>query len=593
MLAKKISIRGAIIFVALAAFLAGCTPAGPRALLKGKKYLDHRDYSDAVAQLKTAVTLLATNAAAWNYYGVALQGAGQLDDAAAAYQNALKFDRDLVEAHFNLGSLCLEQNKPDAAKTELTAYTLRRANDPAGWLKLGYAQLKLGETVPAERSFSTVLALKPKDAEAYNGLGLAFVRSGAPRDAVKFFSAAVQSRADYAAAILNLATVSEQYLHDDKTALENYRAYLALKPRPANYDEVSALVASLESAEVKIAAAPAPAEKLKPAPTETKLPSKVSSSGAERVVSSERTEPEKSTARKPPEEAHPVVAEKPAPVQPAPMQTVQIQPSPQIVITPAALVAATSAPPAASRPMEAVPMPAPPPKRGFWHRLFGSSKKESAANSKYLGTDLTPLSADNETTVQPAASSAMTTGAKPEAKAAPAPVFARYHYFSPHKPKAGDQTAASGAFTKARLFEQEEKWPDALQWYQQAAAFDPAWFEAQYNTGVLAHGLRNYALALPHYELALAIQPDSVDARYNFALALWAAGYAPDAADQLKKILAAKSGEARAHLALANICAQSLHDTAQARQHYQKVLELDPSNAQSSDIRRWLVSNPK
>jgi len=132
-----------------------------------------------------------------------------------------------------------------------------------------------------------------------------------------------------------------------------------------------------------------------------------------------------------------------------------------------------------------------------------------------------------------------------------------------------------------------------LQWYQQAAAFDPAWFEAQYNTGVLAHRLRNYALALPHYELALAIQPDSVDARYNFALALWAAGYAPDAADQLKKILAAKSGEARAHLALANICAQSLHDTAQARQHYQKVLELDPSNAQSSDIRRWLVSNPK
>ena len=46
-------------------------------------------------------------------------------------------------------------------------------------------------------------------------------------------------------------------------------------------------------------------------------------------------------------------------------------------------------------------------------------------------------------------------------------------------------------------------------------------------------------LALPRYELALAIQPDSVDARYNFALALKAAGYAPDAADEFKKILAA------------------------------------------------------
>ena len=73
MLAKNILFRsGAILFLALAVMLAGCTPAGPKALLKGKKYLDHGDYADAVAQFKTATTLLATNANAWNYYGVAL-----------------------------------------------------------------------------------------------------------------------------------------------------------------------------------------------------------------------------------------------------------------------------------------------------------------------------------------------------------------------------------------------------------------------------------------------------------------------------------------------------------------------------------------
>src|ERR1017187_8742101 len=150
MLAKINSIRGTFFFLALALMLAGCTPAGPKALLKGKKYLDRGDFADAVAQFKTATTLLATNANAWNYYGVALQRAGQPDDAANAYKQALNLNRDLVEAHFNLGSLWLEQNKPDAAKTEFTAYTLRRTSDPAGWLKLGYAQLKLGETVPAE-----------------------------------------------------------------------------------------------------------------------------------------------------------------------------------------------------------------------------------------------------------------------------------------------------------------------------------------------------------------------------------------------------------------------------------------------------------
>ena len=148
-----------------------------------------------MSELKTATTLLATNANVWNYYGVALQRAGQADDAANAYKRALELDRDLVEAHFNLGSLWLEQNKPEQARTEFTAYTLRRNNDATGWLKLGMAQLRLGEIDQAERSFSAVRSLKPNEPEAYNGLGLARIQAGAPRDAVKFFAAAVRMRA--------------------------------------------------------------------------------------------------------------------------------------------------------------------------------------------------------------------------------------------------------------------------------------------------------------------------------------------------------------------------------------------------------------
>jgi tetratricopeptide (TPR) repeat protein len=183
--------------------------------------------------------------------------------------------------------------------------------------------------------------------------------------------------------------------------------------------------------------------------------------------------------------------------------------------------------------------------------------------------------------------------AKPLETVTPVPVFARYTYMGPRKLVAGDHRAASGSFTKARLFEQDENWADALAWYQEAAVLDPSWFEAQYNTGVLAHRLRNFQVALPRYEMALAVQPGSTDARYNFALALKAAGYPVDAAEQLKILLAQAPKEVRGHLALANICAQSLRDTAQAREHYQAVLELDPVNAQASDIGFWLSANPK
>ncbi len=584
MSAKIISFRSAVLFIALAGFVSGCTPAGPRALLKGKKYLDQGDSAAAVAQLKTATTLLATNAVAWNYYGVALQRAGQPDEAAIAYQTALRCNRDLVEAHYNLGSLWLEQNRPEAvnaARAEFTAYTQLRPNEAAGWLKLGSVQLKLGEIVLAEKSFTRVRDLKSNDAEAFNGIGLASIQRGRWRDAAQWFAAALQARSDFAPARLNLATVNQQYLRDNKAALENYRAYLALTPRPANWEEVNALAAGLEQAAAAAAVVPAPvvarvappvpAPEVKPAPKVTNVPP------ARPVIAAVPDSVIKSSPRGTPRP--PVVSN------PAPVQVVQVPPAPVIVTRPAPVVTPVVA--AAEPPLE-VPMPEPEKKPGFWHRLFGSDKAASAPKPDYLEKGLTPL---------PPGGEPVTHAAPRPVETAPAPVSqSRYSYLSPAKPAAGDRRAASGAFTKAQVFEQGEKWVDAEQWYQQAAEFDPSWFEAQFNTGVLAHRLRNYALALPRYELALAIQPDAPGARYNFALALQTAGYGRDAADELKKLLAAgtdKKTEVQVHLALGNLCAQSLRDIPQARTHYLKVLELDPNNPRAADIRDWLVANPK
>lgn len=583
MSAKINSVWSAVLFVALILAMAGCTPAGPRALLKGKKYLDRGDYADAVAQLKTATDLLSTNAAAWNYYGVALQRAGQPDDAVNAYHRALELDRDLLEARLNLGTLFLEQNKPDAAKTEFTACTLRRPNEALGWLKLGSAQLKLGETVPAERSFSAVLALKTSEAEAYNGLGLARIQRNKQIEAAKFFTAAVQARPDFAAAILNLATVNQQFLHDNKTALENYRAYLALTPKPAHWEEVKAIADGLETPALVAAAvvtpppAPAPVAKPNPPVVTTITEPKPQTKNSSVLVTHPAQSPHAQTAAKTviPTPSHPLPA--------APVQVVQVAPAPKIVTTPNANTSGVE------QPALEMPVPEPAAKPSLWHKLF-SSTPDNSSTPKIVPNGVTPLPGE---TVAPMMAAA------PEKKVIvpvvivpPAPDFPRYDYLSPRRPQAGDRRAAAGAFTQARVAEQNENWTTALAAYRQAAALDPAWFEAQYNAGVIAHRLRNYSSALTSYETALSLQPDSVDARYNFALALKAAGFVPDAAEQLKKILAANPGEVRAHLALANLCAQSLRDPAQARQHYLKVLELDPRNPQTTDIRFWLAANP-
>ena len=569
-----------LLFLVLATLMAGCAPAGPRALLKGKKLLDRGDYAGAVAQFQKASSILSTNAQAWNYLGVACQYAGRPTEAVTAYQRALALDRDLMEAHYNLGCLWLEQNKPDAAGNEFTAYTLRRSKAPEGWFKLGLAQLQAHDLAAAEKSFSTVLYLSPDNAEALNGLGLARLERGRPREAVQFFAAAAKAKPDFGPAVLNLATVAQQYLHDYTLALQNYRAYLALTPRPANWDAVNDIANSLEPSGTAAAAGENPAPALVP----EVRPPPAGSAGANHAPALVRTQAVARANLNPPRQI------------PAPAQIVKVQPEPTIVGTP---VAETPAEPAAAN-------------TGALSRLnplnwFRSSAPENnpqpaaaprpsppVAISHPVGvTPLPPVNSSPTSRPAAAAATVQTVPPRPVKIAQPAaPTFPHYLYLSPRQPKAGDRRTAATAFAQAREAERGSRWADALQFYRQATELDPSWFEAQYNYGVIANRLRNYNQSLAAYEMALAIQPNSVDARYNFALVLKAAGYVTDAVDELNKILEANPNELRVHLALGNIYAQQLYDQPQAREHYLKVLQLDPRNPQAPDIQFWLSSNP-
>ena len=579
MLAKKNRLPlGLWLGMLLALFAAGCTPSGPRAVRRGEKMLETGDYTGAVAQLRVATSLLPSNAAAWNYLGVACQKAQLPAEAVTAYQRALALNRDLVEVHWNLGMLYLEQGKNDLAEPEFTAYTLRRNYSPEGWLKLGTAQLRLGQPAAAERSFGAVQTLDKNNAESLNGLGLALLEQKQPREAVQYFAAANQAHPDYAPAILNLAVAAQQYLRDDRLALEYYHAYLGLTPRPDHWQEVSDIVNSLEPGVT--AAAPASVTPPVEARLNTPPPPALASVPASRPAPTPVQPVTNDTRRPTVAVVHLVPAPKPVPVirsNPAP---VAVRPPP--ASPPAATVAVSA--PAARVLSPDHPLVEPPPtnavsaaKPGLWAKLKPTHWFEpEPLDQKYEnngGTSPGAEPVDN-----------------PPAMKAP-PVFARYGYLAPARPQPGNRRGASGAFNKARMDEQGSRWMEAMQNYRTAAELDPGWFEAQYNYGILSYRLGNPRQALGAYEMALAIQPEDVDARYNFALALKAAGFVPDAVNELKKVLAADTDEIRAHLALANLYAQKLHDTVPAREHYLKVLDLDPNNPQAGQIRAWLAAN--
>src|SRR3954465_11345173 len=105
-----------VLALCLSVLFSSCTPKGPRDLLAGKKLIDKARYSEAIERLTNAVSIMPTNAQAWNYLGLACHYAGRPSDAEGAYHRALRLNQDLSEARYNLGCLWLEQNKPDMAR---------------------------------------------------------------------------------------------------------------------------------------------------------------------------------------------------------------------------------------------------------------------------------------------------------------------------------------------------------------------------------------------------------------------------------------------------------------------------------------------
>lgn len=580
-----------------AGLLTGCLPPGPKALVDGQRRLEQGDLPQAIERLETATALMHTNAHAWNYLGIAYHQAGQWTNAARAYQKALQADRNLLETRLNYGSLLLEMGRAADAKTEFTAYTLRRPSATEGFERLATAELRLRELATAEAHARKAIQLDGENAEAWNTLGLVLLQRGWPAEAAQSFSAALRLQPDYAAALMNLAVVSHRQLGDRAQAVKLYRQYVALEPRPVDADAVTALADQLErelSPARPVVAVPVKSPPVIPAtttapPVTAKVPVAVSN------------------APTAPPAARPVVSVPPPPKPEAPVM-VKLPPEPVIRSEPdrvpplpttkaAPTTASATRPPvvapATNSTASAKPAPA---------RKEGRSVLESVNPLKLFRREpkpaarVTPLP-DKEPGTVPSSVVVVT----PEAGAGPVTPtaaragsgFARYEFRGSINVASGDRAAAETFLAQGNALMVENKYGEATQAYQQAAQADPSWYQAYFNQAAAALEAGLTAEALSAGETAVALKPESADARYNFALALRRGNFVPDAAAQLEKLLVANPDDVRAHLTLGNIYAEQLRLNDQARVHYQRVLKLAPRHPQAQAIRYWLAANPK
>ena len=676
--------------------LTACGPPGPKALLEGERLIREGKPAAAIEPLKDATRHLPKNAQAWNHLGLAYHGAGFHTEAIGAYRRALTLDPNLVSVRYNLGCALLDSNQPAAAQNELMSYINLNARDPEGWLKLGAAQVRLQQYDLGDRSVRQALSLNPRLPEAHNTLGMIQLRRGHLKESLPFFQSALQIQPNYAPALLNLALLYHQYLpvrtlEARRFALQKYREYLAVTPRPANWAAVQELAAGLER---ELAPAPRPAPPA--AVAQVQISTNLFTKGSNAVTSAVRPilitppvppplKPEPSlletrvatatnVARPaPPVPPKPAVSElarftppapappptptvavpvprKPAPAfdpEPGRVRTTEFPPPVPVVPT-ARTFAPPPAPPAATAfipppgpppvvfrtttiaPLPSVPIapranptpPTPAPvtdatqyvpqaerikitqaekdKPGFWARnnpvnLFRTAPKSPPAVTplnpdapRRTATTAAPTIAAKSSSPAAVAFVAPPTPPKPVPAPAPPVVTVRYSYRSPARPAAGNRAEAETYFFRGSTAHKQGDSAQALQSYRSAVSIDPAFFEAQHNLGTLAYDSGNLAESLQAFETALAINPRAANTRYNFAIALRKGAHYQDAATELTRALADEPRDVQGHFALANLYAQQLRQPQLAREHYDRVLQLNPSHSQAASIRAWL-----
>jgi len=151
-------------------------------LLADRAYFHHQagDYTAALADYDRAIALRPDGAPFYLGRIEVLTLLGQYDAALADVETGLALDPpDRAPFLFQRGLLHLYLERPAAAVDDLRAYTALRPEDPSGWINLGQAHERGGETFSAIQAYETALAVDPSATYLYSSLARLYYEAAA------------------------------------------------------------------------------------------------------------------------------------------------------------------------------------------------------------------------------------------------------------------------------------------------------------------------------------------------------------------------------------------------------------------------------
>jgi tetratricopeptide (TPR) repeat protein len=216
--------------------LVGDATFAGAALLFGEQSLQAKEYAKAIESFKESIAVRPSSRAYRNL-GDAHLALERYDDAAGAFEQAIRLDPDNVNAHYGLGYAHNESKNYEKAISALKEAVRIKPDFAAAWFILGVNQYLAGHTSDAETSLQQAIRSTSKEElfpQLYIVLGDIYLTAGKAAEALQLcptlarLDAAAAAKLEAQARLLqaNLYHKAREYAQ----AIESCKKVIALRP---------------------------------------------------------------------------------------------------------------------------------------------------------------------------------------------------------------------------------------------------------------------------------------------------------------------------------------------------------------------------
>jgi tetratricopeptide (TPR) repeat protein len=147
----------------------------------GVAFAEKSNLIDAIAEFRKSVALDPKLARAWTNLGSALARSGEVQESVRAFGRALECNRDDPASHMNLAVALRANGDTKGAVEHLRYVAAKRPEDAGVQYELGQTLRQAGNTEVAVEAFETALQINPELREGYYNLGVTLKQIAAAR----------------------------------------------------------------------------------------------------------------------------------------------------------------------------------------------------------------------------------------------------------------------------------------------------------------------------------------------------------------------------------------------------------------------------